>query len=108
VPGPRQVTTPPSPISQRVETTSALNVTDTPPADKLRVCGPNVVGPGFEAHIHVGKPTRPNRSGPGSGTIPIDTGSNLIDARNCSARARGSTISDAGPHTIVTNPGFDG
>ena len=71
----------------------SVNVTDTPPELNDRVCGPKVVGPTFDTHNHVGKPTRPIESGPGSGMMPIATGANVIESRNCAANTAGSAVS---------------
>ena len=62
----------------------------TEPSLAEAVIGPKVSSVGLSTHIHTGRPTRPARLAPDSGTMPISIGSKSIEAIARWARTTGS------------------
>src|SRR3546814_3943644 len=60
--------------------TLAVALTETVPSAADAVIGPKVTSVGWSTHIHTGRPTKPARLAPDSGTMPISIGSRFIEA----------------------------
>src|SRR3546814_18848201 len=70
--------------------TLAVALTETVPSAADAVIGPKVTSVGWSTHIHTGRPTKPARLAPDSGTLPLSLGSRFIAATARWARPTGS------------------